>query len=48
MGWFFLLLLIGLLFGAIQALRHFNAKKVAKLTLPPHRDNNAKWDDEED
>lgn len=48
--WIILVILVGIVLNGIKELRRLDHKKFLanKPELPPHRDNNAKWDDEED
>ncbi|AHG18962.1 hypothetical protein Z042_04595 [Chania multitudinisentens RB-25] len=48
--WVILVILVGIVLNGIKELRRLDHKKFLanKPELPPHRDNNAKWDDEED
>ncbi|KAA1186363.1 YpfN family protein [Photorhabdus heterorhabditis] len=48
--WIILVLLVGILLNAIKELRRLDVKKFLdnKPELPPHRDLNDKWDDEDD
>ncbi|AXG47771.1 YpfN family protein [Photorhabdus laumondii] len=48
--WIILILLVGVLLNAIKELRRLDVKKFLdnKPELPPHRDLNSKWDDEDD
>ncbi|MCC8367478.1 YpfN family protein [Xenorhabdus sp. PB61.4] len=48
--WIVLLLLAGVIINAIKELSRLNPKKFLdnKPKLPPHRDLNASWDDEDD
>ncbi|EYU14818.1 hypothetical protein CE143_13855 [Photorhabdus luminescens] len=48
--WIILILLVGVLLNAIKELRRLDVKKFLdnKPELPPHRDLNNKWDDEDD
>ncbi|MCC8373226.1 MULTISPECIES: YpfN family protein [Photorhabdus] len=48
--WIILVLLVGVLLNAIKELRRLDVKKFLdnKPELPPHRDLNSKWDDEDD
>ncbi|CAQ83907.1 MULTISPECIES: YpfN family protein [Photorhabdus] len=48
--WIILILLVGVLLNAIKELRRLDVKKFLdnKPELPPHRDLNDKWDDEDD
>ncbi|MBS9424110.1 YpfN family protein [Photorhabdus caribbeanensis] len=48
--WVILILLVGILLNAIKELRRLDVKKFLdnKPELPPHRDLNSKWDDEDD
>lgn len=48
--WIILLILAGMIISGIKELRRVDVKSYLanKPTLPPHRDNNAKWDDDED
>ncbi|MEK9497701.1 YpfN family protein [Photorhabdus sp. P32] len=48
--WIILVLLVGILLNAIKELRRLDVKKFLdnKPELPPHRDLNSKWDDEDD
>lgn len=47
--WVVLLILVGMLWNGIKAMMNVDVKKYLdnKPTLPPHRDNNAQWDDDE-
>ncbi|MBS9437395.1 YpfN family protein [Photorhabdus noenieputensis] len=48
--WVILILLVGIVLNAIKELRRLDVKKFLdnKPELPPHRDLNSKWDDEDD
>ncbi|HGM5490391.1 TPA: YpfN family protein [Serratia fonticola] len=48
--WIVLVILVGMVINGIKELRRLDHRKFLanKPELPPHRDNNAKWDDEED
>ncbi|CBJ81721.1 conserved hypothetical protein [Xenorhabdus bovienii SS-2004] len=48
--WVILLLLIGIIVNAIKELSRVDQKRFLdnKRELPPHRDFNDKWDDEDD
>lgn len=48
--WVVLLVLAGMLIGGVKALRRVDAPSYLKNRpeLPPHRDNNAQWDEEDD
>ncbi|TDB56319.1 YpfN family protein [Photorhabdus luminescens] len=48
--WVILILLVGIILNAIKELRRLDVKKFLdnKPELPPHRDLNSKWDDEDD
>ncbi|MCW7548578.1 MULTISPECIES: YpfN family protein [Photorhabdus] len=48
--WVILILLVGVILNAIKELRRLDVKKFLdnKPELPPHRDLNRKWDDEDD
>lgn len=48
--WIMLLIPVGMIVSAVKGLRRVNLKSYLtyKLELPPHRDNNAQWDDEDD
>lgn len=48
--WIILLILVGMVINGIKALMKVDPKRYMenKPELPPHRDNNAKWDDEDD
>ncbi|MGL5389449.1 MAG: YpfN family protein [Serratia sp. (in: enterobacteria)] len=48
--WIILVILAGIIISGIKELRRLDHRKFLanKPELPPHRDNNAKWDDEED
>ncbi|NHB91334.1 YpfN family protein [Photorhabdus cinerea] len=48
--WIILVLLVGVLLNAIKELRRLDVKKFLdnKPELPPHRNLNDKWDDEDD
>ncbi|KMW74310.1 hypothetical protein TI10_00490 [Photorhabdus luminescens subsp. luminescens] len=48
--WVILILLVGVILNAIKELRRLDVKKFLdnKPELPPHRDLNSKWDDEDD
>ncbi|WP_127960319.1 YpfN family protein [Serratia microhaemolytica] len=48
--WIILVLLVGIFINNIKALTRLDHRKYLanKPTLPPHRDNNAKWDQEQD
>lgn len=47
--WLILLILVGMLWNSIKAMMNVNVKEYLdnKPTLPPHRDNNAQWDEED-
>lgn len=46
----FLVLLAGIILNGIKELRRLDHKPFLKNkpTLPPHRDNNAQWDEDDD
>lgn len=48
--WIILVILAGIIISGIKELRRLDHRKFLanKPELPPHRDNNAKWDDEDD
>ncbi|WP_447880513.1 YpfN family protein [Serratia fonticola] len=48
--WITLVILAGIIISGIKELRRLDHRKFLanKPELPPHRDNNAKWDDEDD
>ncbi|MBD2809665.1 YpfN family protein [Xenorhabdus sp. Vera] len=48
--WIVLLVLIGIVINAVKALSRVDQKHFLdnKPELPPHRDLNAQWDDEDD
>lgn len=48
--WILLILLVGIILNGIKALQRLDYKRYLsnKPDLPPHRDNNAKWDDDDD
>ncbi|CDH33382.1 YpfN family protein [Xenorhabdus bovienii] len=48
--WVILLLLVGIIVNAIKELSRLDQKRFLdnKPELPPHRDFNDKWDDEDD
>jgi len=48
--WVVLLVLVGILVNGVKALRRVDAKAYLanKPELPPHHDNNAKWDEDDD
>ncbi|RMN17036.1 hypothetical protein ALQ63_00865 [Serratia plymuthica] len=48
--WIILLILAGMIISGIKELRRVDVKRYLadKPELPPHRDNNAQWDDEDD
>ncbi|CDG87840.1 YpfN family protein [Xenorhabdus bovienii] len=48
--WVILLLLVGIIVNAIKELSRVDTKRFLdnKPELPPHRDFNDKWDDEDD
>ncbi|WP_342222018.1 YpfN family protein [Candidatus Fukatsuia endosymbiont of Tuberolachnus salignus] len=48
--WVILILLVGVILNAIKALYRLDYKSYLKNKpqLPPHRDNNAEWDDDKD
>ncbi|MDR0806515.1 MAG: YpfN family protein [Enterobacteriaceae bacterium] len=48
--WIILIILIGMFINGIKALSRINYYKslTRESKLPPHRDNNAAWDKEED
>jgi hypothetical protein len=47
--WVILIILAGMLINGVKELRRVNVKSYLKdkPKLPPHRDNNAKWDDDD-
>ncbi|MBS0970541.1 hypothetical protein CYR40_06185 [Chimaeribacter arupi] len=48
--WIFLVILVGIILNGIKELRRLDHKRFLnnKPEIPPHRDNNAQWDDEDD
>lgn len=48
--WIILILLAGIIINGIKELRRLDHKSFLnnKPELPPHRDNNAEWDDDDD
>lgn len=48
--WIILLVLVGMVVSGIKELRRVDVKSYLanKPEIPPHRDNNAQWDDEDD
>ncbi|MFI0488667.1 MAG: YpfN family protein [Yersinia sp. (in: enterobacteria)] len=48
--WIILILLAGIILNCIKELRRLDHKSFLnnKPELPPHRDNNAQWDDDDD
>ena len=48
--WVILVLFVGVILNAIKDLKRVDHKKYLqnRRELPPHRDNNAQWDDEDD
>ncbi|QCR35354.1 YpfN family protein [Nissabacter sp. SGAir0207] len=48
--WVFLIILVGIILNGIKELRRLDHKRFLnnKPEIPPHRDNNAQWDDEDD
>lgn len=48
--WIILVLFFGIILNAIKDLKRVDHKKylLNRPELPPHRDNNAQWDDEDD
>jgi type II secretory pathway component PulF len=48
--WIILVILAGIIISGIKELRRLDHRKFLanKPELPPHRDNNAKWDEEDD
>lgn len=48
--WIILILLAGIILNSIKELRRLDHKRFLKNKpeLPPHRDNNAQWDDDDD
>lgn len=48
--WVILIILAGMLISGVKELGRVDVKRYLKdkPKLPPHRDNNAKWDDEDD
>ncbi|TKI06665.1 YpfN family protein [Martelella alba] len=48
--WLILLVLAGMIISGIKELRRVDVKRYLndRPELPPHRDNNAKWDEEDD
>ncbi|MEY4475835.1 MAG: hypothetical protein RL248_1602 [Pseudomonadota bacterium] len=48
--WIILILLAGIILNGIKELRRLDHKSFLnnKPELPPHRDNNAQWDDDDD
>ncbi|AKP32661.1 YpfN family protein [Yersinia aleksiciae] len=48
--WIILILLAGIILNGIKELRRLDHKSFLsnKPEIPPHRDNNAEWDDDDD
>lgn len=48
--WVILVILFGMFLNGIKELRRLDHRKFLanKRELPPHRDNNAQWDEEDD
>ncbi|HCT7996927.1 TPA: YpfN family protein [Morganella morganii] len=48
--WVILVLFVGVILNAIKDLKRVDHKKYLqnRRELPPHRDNKAQWDDEDD
>ncbi|HGJ5872446.1 MULTISPECIES: YpfN family protein [Arsenophonus] len=48
--WIIILLLIGIIWSAVKQMQKIDPKRFLdnKPKLPPHRDFNDKWDDEDD
>lgn len=48
--WVVLIILVGMILNGIKELRRLDHKKFLsnKPEIPPHRDNNAQWDDDDD
>ncbi len=48
--WVILIILAGMLISGVKELRRVDVKRYLKdkPVLPPHRDNNAKWDEDDD
>ncbi|HGJ5898372.1 hypothetical protein QE177_07795 [Arsenophonus sp. aPb] len=48
--WIIILLLIGIIWSAVKQMQKIDPKRFLdnKSKLPPHRDFNDKWDDEDD
>ncbi|QHB31789.1 YpfN family protein [Yersinia canariae] len=48
--WVVLILLAGIILNGIKELRRLDHKKFLnnKPEIPPHRDNNAQWDEDDD
>lgn len=48
--WIIILLLIGIIWSAVKQMQKIDPKRFLdnKHKLPPHRDFNDKWDDEDD
>lgn len=48
--WVIILLLIGIIWSAVKQMKQIDPKRFLdnKPKLPPHRDFNDKWDDEDD
>ncbi|TCV91960.1 YpfN family protein [Biostraticola tofi] len=48
--WIILLVLAGMIISGIKELRRVDHKRFMddRPELPPHRDNNAKWDEQDD
>ncbi|XBS68727.1 hypothetical protein ABK905_19275 [Acerihabitans sp. KWT182] len=48
--WIILIVIIGILISGIKELRRVDVNRYLKdrPQLPPHRDNNAKWDEDDD
>ncbi|MFC0225192.1 YpfN family protein [Serratia aquatilis] len=48
--WIILVILFGIILNGIKELRRLDHKRFLanKPEIPPHRDNNAQWDEEDD
>ena len=48
--WIIILILIGIIWSAVKQMQQIDPKRFLdnKPKLPPHRDFNNKWDDEDD
>lgn len=48
--WIILIILIGMLISGVKELRRVDVKKYLndKPEIPPHRDNNAEWDKDDE